>query len=201
MANQKIASGIYYVGVSHYDRRLFDALIATPEGTTYNSYIIQGQKATALIDTVEPEFKDLLLRNIKSAGIEKIDYIISNHAEQDHSGSIPDLLAFYPEAKLVTNEKCRDLLLALMPDIPADRVITIKDHETLDLGGRTLEFILAPWIHWPETMMTFLQEDSILFPCDLFGSHLAVSNISMDDERVFYEPMKRYYAQIMMPYR
>ena len=201
MANQKIAFGIYYVGVSHYDRRLFDALISTPEGTTYNSYIVQGQKATALIDTVEPEFKDLLLRNIKSAGIEKIDYIISNHAEQDHSGSIPDLLAFYPEAKLVTNEKCRELLLALMPDIPTDRVITIKDHETLDLGGRTLEFILAPWIHWPETMMTFLREDAILFPCDLFGSHLAVSNICMDDERVFYEPMKRYYAQIMMPYR
>ncbi len=201
MAKEQICKNVSYVGVSHYDRRLFDALIPTPEGTTYNSYLIQGSQKTALIDTVEPELKHLFLNNLKSASLSQLDYVISNHAEQDHSGCIPDILALYPDCKLVTNQKCKELLLTLMPQIPQDRIIVVKDRETLDLGGKTLEFILTPWIHWPETMMTWLQEDQILFPCDLFGSHLAVSDIFTNDLCLFYEPMKRYYAQIMMPYR
>ena len=201
MAGKLITSGVHYVGVSHYDRRFFDALVPTPEGTTYNAYLVEGKERNALIDTVEPEFKELFLHNLRATGVKKIDYIISNHAEQDHSGCVPDILALFPESKLVTNEKCSNMLRDLMPEIPADRIIIIKDHETIDLGGRTLEFIMAPWVHWPETMFTLLQEEQILFTCDLFGSHLATSDIFLDDPRLFYEPMKRYYAQIMMPYR
>ncbi|MDI9402005.1 MAG: FprA family A-type flavoprotein [Limisphaerales bacterium] len=201
MAEKLITSGIHYIGVSHYDRRFFDALVPTPEGTTYNAYLVEGKERNALIDTVEPEFKELFLRNLKATGVERIDYVVSNHAEQDHSGCIPDILALYPECKLVTNEKCSGMLRDLMPEIPVDRIVVIKDRETLDLGGRTLEFILAPWVHWPETMFTLLQEDQILFTCDFFGSHLATSNLFLDDQRLFFEPMKRYYAQIMMPYR
>lgn len=200
MSTEQIKTGVYYVGVSHYNRVLFDALIPTPEGTTYNAYLIRGKSKTALIETVEPEFLESLLRNLHSLGIQHLDYVIANHAEQDHSGSIPDILNTFPMAKLVTNAKCRDMLLDLMPSINPERILTIKDHDTLDLGERTLEFILAPWVHWPETMMTWLQEDKILFPCDLFGSHLATSTIFLDDPRLIYEPMKRYYAQIMMPY-
>lgn len=201
MEHLQIKDGIEYVGFSHYDRRLFDALIPTPEGTTYNSYIVRGSAKTALIETVDHQFCANLLTKLNQHGIRQLDYIIANHAEQDHSGSIPDLLAAYPVAKLVTNAKCAAMLRDLMPEIPEDRVQTVQDHETLDLGGRTLEFILAPWVHWPETMFTWSPEDKTLFSCDFFGSHLATANITLNDERVIYEPMKRYYAQIMMPYR
>jgi flavorubredoxin len=129
-----------------------------------------------------------------------IDYVIANHAEQDHSGSIPQVLEKYPDAKVVTTPKGRDLLAILLL-IPEDRFITVSDGETLSLGDKTLEFIHAPWVHWPETMLTYLQEDKILFPCDLFGSHLATTDLYVADEGQVYEAAKRYFAEIMMPFR
>lgn len=201
MSAISVIPGVYYVGAIHRSRRIFDALIPTPEGTSYNSYLVVGKDKTVLIDTVEPEFEEILFRNIKSAGIEKIDFVISNHAEQDHSGTIPEVLKRFPEAKLVTNQKCKDLLISLMPEVCEDRVQVVKDLDVLNLGGRTLRFHITPWIHWPETMMTFLVEDSVLFPCDLFGTHLAPTDIMDDSGSQNIEQMKRYYAQIMMPYR
>jgi len=129
-----------------------------------------------------------------------IDYVIANHAEQDHAGSIPQVLAKYPDAKVVTTPKGRDLLMALLL-IPEDRFITVSDGETLSLGDKTLEFIHAPWVHWPETMLTYSREDKILFPCDLFGSHLATTDLYVADEGQVYEAAKRYFAEIMMPFR
>jgi flavorubredoxin len=110
------------------------------------------------------------------------------------------VLEFFPDALIVTNSKCRDLLIALL-HIPEEKFKVIADRETLSLGDRTLEFILTPWTHWPETQLTFLREDKILFPCDLFGSHTAVSDLFMKDERAAYLSAKRYYAEIMMPFR
>jgi flavorubredoxin len=200
MAAQKIKDNIYFVGAIDWHRRLFDALIPLPDGTSYNSYYIKGSEKTALIETVDPAKQHELVANLKAVGAGRIDYIISNHTEQDHSGLIPSMLEIYPDAKVVTNAKCRDLLKEhlLLDD---DRFITIADGDTLSLGDKTLQFILAPWVHWPETMFTYLIEDRILFPCDFLGSHLAPSRLFVEDISGFYEGAKRYYAEIMMPFR
>jgi flavorubredoxin len=126
--------------------------------------------------------------------------VIANHAEQDHSGIIPKVLERYPEAKVVCTPKCKDMLIDLLMT-PDEKFITVNDKETFSLGDRTLEFIHAPWVHWPETMLTYLREDKILFPCDFFGSHLATTDLYVSDEGQVYEAAKRYYAEIMMPFR
>ncbi len=200
MKPREIKPGIYWVGAIDWDRRLFDALIPLPDGTSYNSYLIKGSEKTALIDTVDPTMQDVLINHLNQLGIESIDYVVANHAEQDHSGAIPQVLGKYPEAKVVCTPKCKDMLIDLLM-IPEERFITVNDKETISLGDRTLEFIHAPWVHWPETMLTYLREDKILFPCDFFGSHLATTDLYVSDEGQVYEAAKRYYAEIMMPFR
>jgi len=197
---RQIKPNVYAVGAIDFDARLFDSLIPLPDGTSYNSYLVQGSEKTALLDTVDPTKTDVLIDNLSRAGVGKLDYVIAHHAEQDHSGSLPDILSLYPDAKVVTNPKCKAMLIELL-DIRDDRFITVEDGETLSLGNKTLQFIYLPWVHWPETFATYLQEDKILFPCDFFGAHLATSSLFVDDEAVIYESAKRYYAEIMMPFR
>ena len=197
---KNMCDGVHSLRAVDWDRKLFDELIPLPDGTSYTAYLIKGSEKNALIDTVDPPKKDILIENLNKANVKKIDYIISNHAEQDHSGSIPEILKLYPQAKVVTNSKCKDMLKELLL-IPDDKFQVINDGDTLSLGNKTLEFILAPWVHWPETMLTYLKEDKILFPCDLFGSHLATSDTYAVDEARVYESAKRYYAEIMMPFR
>ena len=198
MKTRQIKPKVDWVGAIDWDRRLFDALIPLPDGTSYNAYLVQGSQKVTLIDTVDPSMTDVLMAYLENVPV--IDYVIANHAEQDHSGSIPQVLARYPHAKVVATPKGRDLLVALLL-IPEDRFITVSDGETLPLGDKTLEFIHAPWVHWPETMLTYLQEDKILFPCDFFGSHLATTDLYVADEGQVYEAAKRYFAEIMMPFR
>jgi len=200
MAVKAISPDINAVGAIDWDRRLFDELITTPYGTSYNAYLIKGSEKTALIDTVDPTKSHELIENLKQLQTTKIDYVISNHAEQDHSGMIPKILELYPDAKVVTNPKCKDMLKDLLL-IPEDKFISINDRETITLGDKTLEFILAPWVHWPETMFTYLKENKIVFTCDFLGSHLATSEVFVVDEGKVYEQAKRYYAEIMMPFR
>ena len=200
MKPREIRPGVYQVGAVDWDRRLFDALIPLPDGTSYNSYLIKGSGKTALIDTVDPAMQDVLINNLSQLGIESIDYVVANHAEQDHSGSIPQVLGKYPEAKVVCTPRCKGMLIDLLM-IPEEKFITVNDKETISLGDKTLEFIYAPWVHWPETMLTYLREDKILFPCDFFGSHLATTDLYVTDEGQVYEVAKRYYAEIMMPFR
>lgn len=197
---REIKTGILYVGSNHWDRRLFDELIPLPDGTTYNSYLIFGSEKTALIDSVDPDKQHELIANLENQNLKKLDYVISNHAEQDHSGSIPKVLEAFPGAKVVTNEKCKTMLMELLL-LPEEKFITISDKSTISIGDRTLEFIIAPWVHWPETMLTYLREDKMLFPCDLFGAHLATSDLYANDRARVYESAKRYYAEIMMPFR
>ncbi len=199
MAVQKIKENIFSVGAQDWDRTLFDALIPLPNGTSYNAYLVKGNQKTVLIDTVDPTKIETLFNNLESIGIQNIDYIISNHAEQDHSGSIPEILEKYPTAQLVTSKKGQDMLLPLL-DIPEERIRIVEDREVISLGDKTLEFIFAPWVHWPETMFTYLKEDKILFSCDLFGSHLATSQLYATQNPQAFQEAKRYYAQIMMPY-
>lgn len=195
-----IRDRIYEVGAIDFDRRLFDELIPIPDGTSYNAYLIKGSDKTALLDTVDPTQTGVLLDNLARAGVEKIDYLVSHHAEQDHSGSIPDVLELYPDAKVVTNEKCKQMLIDLM-GIDETKFIVIEDGRELSLGDKTLRFIFTPWVHWLETMSTYLIEDKILFSCDFFGSHLAASELFVKDKARVYESAKRYYAEIMMPFR
>jgi len=198
MKAKQIKTGVHWVGAIDWDRRLFDALILLPDGTSYNSYLVQGSQKVALIDTVDPTMTEVLMAYLEDVPV--IDYVIANHGEQDHSGSIPQVLAKYPDAKVVTTPKGRDLLAALLL-VPEDKFITVNDGEILSLGDKTLEFIHAPWVHWPETMLTYLREDRILFPCDLFGSHLATTDLHVSNEGQVYEAAKRYFAEIMMPFR
>ena len=200
MVSREIIHGIHHIGAIDFDRRLFDELIPLPNGTSYNSFLVRGSEKTALIDTVDPTKEFDLISNLVKLNIERIDYVIVNHAEQDHSGSLPMILEFFPDAEVVTNEKCKDLLIALL-HLPANRFRVIRDKDTLSLGDRTLEFFITPWTHWPETQITYLREDKILFSCDLFGSHTATSDLYVTDEAEIYHSAKRYYAEIMMPFR
>ncbi len=200
MSIREIKAGVYAVGAIDWDRRLFDELIPLPDGTSYNSYLVRGDEKVALIDTVDPAKSHELIESLQELKITSIDYVIANHAEQDHSGTLPGILELYPDAQVVTNPRCKDMLIDLLL-IPAERFLTKNDRETLSLGGKTLEFMKAPWVHWPETMFTYVREDKILFTCDFLGSHLATSDLYVTDEAKVYESAKRYYAEIMMPFR
>ena len=197
---RQLKPNVYEVGAIDWDRRLFDELIPLPDGTSYNAYLIKGSEKTALLDTVDPTKTEVLIDNLVRLGNEKIDYVVSHHAEQDHSGAIPDILMLYPRAKVVTNPKCKAMLIDLL-NIGEDKFITVDDGQTLSLGDKTLQFIYIPWVHWPETLGTYLQEDKTFFPCDFFGSHLATSSLFVEDDCAVYEAAKRYYAEIMMPFR
>jgi len=200
-ALDEIAPSVFWVGASDWNRRLFDSLISLPHGTSYNAYLVVGKNKTALIDTVWNPFADLLLSKIgKIVKPEKIDYLVMNHAEPDHSGSIPEVLAVAKNAKLVAMKRGIGMAKVYY-DVPDDRILEVKESDTIDLGGKTLRFIEAPWLHWPETIFTFLIEDSILFPCDFFGAHIAVSRL-FDDQigDLLLSEAKRYYADIMMPF-
>uniref|UniRef100_A0A7C4VYP4 FprA family A-type flavoprotein n=1 Tax=candidate division WOR-3 bacterium TaxID=2052148 RepID=A0A7C4VYP4_UNCW3 len=196
---REITKDIWAVGAIDWDRRLFDELIPLPDGTSYNAYLIKGSEKTVLIDTVDPTKEKELVENLKSLNL-KIDYLISLHAEQDHSGAIPRILELYPEAKLITNKKGKEFLMDLLL-IPEGKFITVEDNEKISLGNKTLQFIFTPWVHWPETMVAYLIEEKILFTCDLFGSHLATSDLFVQDKEKVYFAAKRYYAEIMMPFR
>jgi len=121
-----------------------------PDGTSYNSYLIKGSEKTALIDTVDPTMEDILINHLNQLGVENIDYVVANHAEQDHSGTLPKVLEKYPQAKVIATPKCKGMLVDLLM-IPEEKFITVDDKEIISLGDRTLEFIHAPWVHWPET--------------------------------------------------
>src|SRR4030042_1682372 len=146
---REIKANIYAVGAIDWGARLFDRLIPLPDGTTYNSYLIKGSEKTALLDTVDPTKTDVLLDNLAELGIDRIDYIIAHHAEQDHSGSLPDVLLLYPHPKVVANPKCKAMLMDLLP-IDDEKFLTVEDGQTLSLGDKTLRFIYTPWVHWPE---------------------------------------------------
>ncbi|WP_035588977.1 FprA family A-type flavoprotein [Hippea jasoniae] len=197
---KKLTEGVYNVGAIDWDRALFDEIVQTPQGTSYNAYLVVGSEKTALIDTVEPFKWEELESNLKQLNVKKIDYLISNHAEQDHSGCIPKILEMFPEVKLITNKKCMQFEMDLL-HIPEDRFTIIDEGDTISLGDKTIEFIMTPWVHWPETMSSYLIEDKILFSCDFFGSHVATSYTFAKYYDKVYHEAKRYYAEIMMPFR
>jgi len=196
----EISKGIYWVGVRDWNRKLFDALIPLPKGTTYNAYLIIGKDKKALIDTVNPGFEKELEEKIRLiTDPAEIDYLIMNHAEPDHAGAIPHIMKINSKAKLITSIKGAKMAKTFYK-VPENRIIAVKDQEKISLGDKTLQFIEAPMLHWPETMFTYIPENKILFPCDFFGSHMA-KGLYDDEVEDLIVHAQRYFGEIMMPFR
>lgn len=198
MKPRQLRDGVQWMGAVDWNRRLFDSLIPLPDGTSYNAYLVRGTGKTALIDAVDPAMLEILKRHL--AHVDRVDYIIAQHAEQDHAGGIPFVMEKYPEAIVICSPKAKDLLITHL-DVPENKIRTVADGESLSLGGKTLKFIHTPWVHWPETMSTYLAEDRIVFTCDFLGAHIASSELFAGDDIYVIEAAKRYYAEIMMPFR
>ncbi len=193
----EIKPNIIMLSSKDAERKTFDSIFPLKKGTTYNAYLIIGSEKTALIDTVDPSKKDELILRLKEMKV-KVDYIISNHSEQDHSGSIPYILEMFPTAEVVASKIGKGFLTDLL-GVDENKIIEVGDNDKISLGDKTLKFIMFPSAHWPETMMTYLEEDKILFTCDVFGSHYSFENPYFTEEVLEYE--KEYYAEIMMPFR
>ncbi|WP_042699767.1 FprA family A-type flavoprotein [Thermococcus sp. PK] len=199
MKSVKLLDGVYWVGVKDWSRRIFDSLIPLPEGTSYNAYLVVGNEKSALIDTVNPGFERELEEKVSEIlPFEEIDYVVMNHAEPDHAGAIPYIMERNGKALLITTEKGKELAKAYY-NVPDERIMVVKDGDEVDLGGKTLRFIEAPWLHWPETMFTYLVEDKVLFPCDFFGAHTA-HGLYDDEVPSIIEYAQRYFGEIMMPF-
>ena len=200
MKFQEIKNNVFYCGLNDEDRVIFDELIPLEHGTSYNSYLVVGSEKTAIVDTMYPPKSDEYLKNLDENGITKVDYLIANHGEQDHSGTLPKLIEKYPDAKIVTNPTCKTNLMEML-FIPEDRIITIKNEEELSLGDKTLKFIFAPNVHWPDTMFTLIKEDNLLCTCDFLGAHYTFDDVFAVPSEELEKSAKRYYAEIMMPFR
>lgn len=197
---KKINNDIFYCGLNDVNRKMFDELIPLEHGTSYNSYLIKGSEKTAVIDAMYSPKTEEYLQMFDKAAIDDIDYIILNHGEQDHSGSIPAMLKKYPNAIVVTNAKCADNIKNML-FVPSEKIKVITDGEELALGNYTLKFILAPGVHWPDTMFTLIKENGYLFTCDFLGAHYTFDEIFADESEELMRSAKRYYSEIMMPFR
>ena len=195
----EMKKGIYWVGAVDWSMRSFHGY-STRRGSSYNAYLILDEKIT-LIDTVKAPFVAELLERVSSVvDPKKIDYIISNHVEPDHSGSLPIMAKCCPNAKIVTSAP--NGLKGLTGRYGELNYQAVKTGETLSLGARTLSFVATPMLHWPDSMVTYCPEEKILFSNDAFGQHLA-ANRRFDDENdlhIIMEEAKKYYANILMLY-
>lgn len=200
MKFQEIKNNIYYCGLNDCDRRIFDELIPLEHGTSYNSYLVKGSEKTAIIDTMYPPKTTEYLKRLAENQIGKVDYIIANHGEQDHSGSIPALLEKFPNAIVLTNPKCAENIKNML-HVPAEKIREIADGEEVSLGDKTLKFIFAPGVHWPDTMFTYIKEDNVICTCDFLGAHYTFSDVFAVESKELEKSAKRYYAEIMMPFR
>ena len=202
MSITNFAPGVHYVGVNDRTTELFEELWMIPLGVTYNSYLIVGNEKTALIDTVAEGFYLELEANIKAVlGDRRLDYIVVNHMEQDHSGSIELLKKEYPEVTIVGNAKTADMLNGFYRINQGVHIV--KDGDSLDLGGKTLTFYMTPMLHWPETMMTYLTQEGVLFSGDAFGCFGALAGAVVDSDLnpgMYWMEMYRYYAAIVAKY-
>ena len=199
MGKVSLAKGLYWVGAIDWNIRSFHGYI-TPRGTTYNAYLIVDEKI-ALVDTVKaPFFNEMLERIEEIVKPEEIDYVISNHVEIDHSGALPMTMKLVKNAELIATEKGKSGLTKYYKT--SWRFATTKEKSELNLGKRKLRFIETPMLHWPDSMVTYVEEDSILLSSDAFGQHLATSQ-RFDDQNdlgIVMQEAAKYYANIVMPF-
>jgi flavorubredoxin len=195
----RLKDGVHWVGVKNPELRVFDIIMTTEKGTTYNSYLIDDDK-TAVIDTVKMGYFKSYLDNLHEViGDRKVDYIIINHTELDHSGSLRELLQEYPDAVVYASRPaCNYLKKIVNMDFKCHAV---SDGEELTLGKKSLKFIIAPFLHWPDTMFTYDKTDNILFTCDVFGSHFCGEGMFNDNAGDFMAEMKYYFDVIMGPFK
>ena len=204
MVNPKaieVKPNIYWTGVLDYDIRVFDIVMYTEYGTTYNAYLIKGKEKIALIEIAKEQFFDEFLARVKEiCDPAAIDYIITNHTEPDHSGSLARLLAINPDAEIIGSQSAIKFLRDITNMKYKERVV--KEGDTLDLGGKTLRFIMAPFLHWPDTMYTYCEEDKVLFTCDSFGCHYCSDKIFNDAiGEDFLDAYQYYFDVIMGPFK
>lgn len=199
----KIEEGVYWVGVTDPDLIVFDIVIPTRYGTTYNAYLVKGKEKIALIDTVKEPFKEEYIKAVGSiVDPQKIDYVIINHTEPDHSGALPHFMDFVPDVTPVFSKTAKSFVGSILHrDF---KPVVVGDGDTIDLGGKTLRFISAPFLHWPDTMFTYLEEDKILFPCDAFGAHYCSAqrfNDELESPDEAYDAFEFYYKCILRPFK
>lgn len=199
---KKISDRIYYIGVNDFDKVLFEGLWPLPYGVSYNSYLVVDEKV-ALIDTVEAGFEEEFLANVHEAiGERAIDYLVVNHMEPDHSSLIAYMLEKYPSLQIVANAKTVPMLQGYY-GTPQERILVMKEGDSLCLGSCSLSFHMIPMVHWPETMVTWLTEEGTLFAGDAFGTFKVVDEEVIDNEDTFEEyrdEMIRYYSNIVGKY-
>ncbi len=202
LKSYKLKENIYWVGTIDYDLKVFDIIMETEFGSTYNSYIVKGDKKTALIDTAKAPFNQELFERIEDIiDILDIDYLIVNHAEPDHSGCVENLLQKNPDIEIWgSTPAIMNLKEIVNQNFKFHRV---KEGERLSLGNKTLEFTLQPNLHWPDTMFTYLIEDNCLFTCDFFGAHYAFDGVISDNLQNISDydrSLKEYFDAIMSPF-
>lgn len=197
----EIKPGLFWIGSEDPDLRTFDDLFPTEHGTTYNAYLLKGTEKNVIIDTVKGKRTDEFMDKVRSLiDLESIDYIIANHAESDHSGSLSYLLDHCPNATVLSTGAAKTFLTNLMRRPFKSQIV--KDGEILDLGGRKLRFIMAPFMHWPDTMFTRLEEENVLFSCDAFGAHYCNQGKIFDDQvEDFTSARHFYYDCIFRPFK
>lgn len=198
MDSVKLKDNVYWVGVEDPKLRVFDIIMNTKEGTTYNSYLIDDEKV-AVVDSVKDGFFDKFISNIKSViGERKVDYIIVQHTELDHSGSVKRLMELYPEATVVASKAA----IIYLKDIINQEFKSMEAPKELSLGKTNLKFIMAPNLHWPDTMFTYVEKIELLFTCDFLGAHYCPKNGSITDNSAdYYDEVKYYFDVIMGPFK
>ncbi len=199
----ELTSRVHWVGAKDPTLPVFDIVIPTEHGTTYNAYLVQGTEKTALIDCVKRPFAGELFRNLEALiPLSRLDYVVVNHSEPDHAGGLVDLLERHPSVTLLLSRSAKTFVDNLVHAGYPFRIV--GDNEELSLGGKTLRFLNTPFLHWPDTILTYLVEDRILFPCDFLGAHFSTPEFFNDELR---EPEKAreafefYYGTIMRPYK
>jgi NADH oxidase (H2O-forming) len=196
----EIKPEIYWIGAKDPDLRIFDDLYPTDFGTTYNSYLIKGNDRIALIDTVKRRYSEEYLAKVRRlVDPAEVDYIVVNHTEPDHSGSLAALLRHCPKAVVVCSQAARNFLGNLLHTPFPSQVV--KDGDVIDLGGKHLRFIIAPFLHWPDTMFTLLEEERTLFTCDAFGAHYSWPNIFADQCPDYTGEIEFYFDCLIRPFK
>lgn len=204
MKSVEIKKDIFWVGALDPGLRVFDIIMYTPYGTSYNSYIVKGSEKIAVFETVKEEFFDQYIERLNSLDINvsDIDYIIVDHTEPDHAGSVSKILDLAPKAKVI-GSNCAIQYLTQIVNKPFESIVA-KDGTSISLGNKTLNFISAPFLHWPDSMYTYIPEDSLLITCDSFGSHYSEENVFNDfvkSEEDYMTALKYYYDCIFGPFK
>ena len=200
MKSFEIVKDVYWVGVLDPDLRIFDIVLPTEKGTTYNAYFVRGREKSALIDTVKEPFAREFMERLRTlTDLRTIDYLVVNHTEPDHSWAVQEVLKASPDITIIASRSAVKFLQAIVNRPFRSMVVT--GGESVDLGDRTLHFIAAPFLHWPDTIFTYLAEDEILFPCDCFGCHFCDERMFEDQVDDFQGQFHFYYDHIMRPFK